>query len=69
MHVHPLIQLLIGLAIAGTLVWAFNTFWTTIDPKFKAAINAIVGIALFVFCLYCADEFFGWGWFAYRGHR
>ena len=58
-----LVQLIIGLAVAGTLVWLFNTLWTSIDPRFKAVINALVGLALFLWVLYCLSGFFGWGWF------
>lgn len=59
-----LVQLIIGLAVAGTIVYLFNALWTTIDPRFKLVINALVGLFLFVWVLYCVSEFFGWGWFA-----
>ena len=58
-----LVQLIIGLAIAGTLVYLFNKLWTTIDARFKLVINALVGLALFIWVLYCLSTFFGWGWF------
>lgn len=58
-----LVQLIVGLAVAGTLVYLFNALWTTIDPRFKLVINAIVGLALFIWVLYCVSTFFGWGWF------
>jgi hypothetical protein len=58
-----LVQLIIGLAVAGTLVYLFNHLWTTIDARFKLVINAVVGLALFIFVLYCVSTFFGWGWF------
>ena len=65
MHLHPLIQILITLVVVGTLVWAFNTFWTAIDPRYKAAINAVLGILVFIFILHALSDWFGWGWFAY----
>jgi hypothetical protein len=58
-----LVQLLIGLAVAGTIVYVFNNLWTTIDARFKLVINALIGLFLFIFVLYCVSTFFGWGWF------
>lgn len=58
-----LLQLVIGLAVAGTLVYLFNALWTTIDARFKLVINALIGLFLFIFVLYCFSGFFGWGWF------
>jgi hypothetical protein len=58
-----LVQLLIGLAVAGTIVYLFNSLWTTIDPRFKTVINALVGLSLFIWVLYCLSTFFHWGWF------
>jgi hypothetical protein len=62
-----LVQFLISLVVVGVLVWAFNTFVTAIDPRFKSAINAIIGILLFIWFLYCVSDFFGWGWFGGYG--
>ncbi len=58
-----LLQLIIGLAVAGTIIYLFNALWTTIDARFKLVINALVGLFLFIFVLYCLSGFFGWGWF------
>ncbi len=58
-----LLQLIVGLAVAGTVVYLFNALWTTIDSRFKLVINALVGLALFIFVLYCLSEFFALGWF------
>lgn len=58
-----LLQLVIGLAVMGTVVYIFNNVWTTIDARFKLVINALVGLMLFLWVLYCVSAFFGWGWF------
>jgi len=58
-----LLQLIIGLAVAGTVIYLFNNLWTTIDRRFKLVINALVGLFLFIFVLYCLSDFFGLGWF------
>ncbi|OPZ40847.1 MAG: hypothetical protein BWY99_00352 [Synergistetes bacterium ADurb.BinA166] len=66
-----IVQLIIGLAVAGTVVYLFNSLWTTIDPRFKTAINALIGLGLFFWVLYCLSALFGWGWFGPvgPGHR
>ena len=57
-----LVQLIIGLAIAGFLVWLFNTL-VPLDGKWRAAINGLLGLILFLWILYCLSGFFGWNWF------
>ncbi len=57
-----LLQLIIGLAIVGVLVYLFNAL-IPMDGRFKTVINALIGLALFIFVLYCLSGFFGWGWF------
>jgi hypothetical protein len=63
-----ILQLIVGLAVAGTLVYLFNVLWTTIDARFKTVINALVGLGLFLWVLYCLSTLFGWGWFG-PAHR
>lgn len=57
-----LVQLIIGLAIVGVLVYLFNAL-IPMDARFKTVINALIGLALFIFVLYCLSGLFGWGWF------
>ena len=45
-----IIGLLVLLVVAGFVVWLLNTL-VQIDPKFKAAINAVIGICLFLYIL------------------
>jgi len=46
-----LISLLVILLIVGVALWAFNTYVTTIDPKIKGLINAVVVIAVLLWIL------------------
>jgi hypothetical protein len=54
-----IVQIIIVLAVVGVVVYLFNTF-VTMDGRFKNAINALVGLAVFLWIL---DTLFGWGWF------
>jgi hypothetical protein len=53
---------LVVLACAGVAVYLFNSL-VKMDERFKLAINAFIGLFLFLFCLWCLSAFFGWGWF------
>lgn len=44
-----LLNLLVVLVVLGVLLWAFNSFVTAIDPRFKMAINVIVCLAAFLY--------------------
>ena len=45
-----MIHLIIILVIVGVLVYLLNAL-VPIDPKFKLVINAVIGIALFLYVL------------------
>jgi hypothetical protein len=47
---HGMIHLIIILVIVGVLVYLLNVL-VPIDPKFKLVINAVIGIALFLYVL------------------
>jgi hypothetical protein len=44
---NPLVDALIVLAVAGVVVYLFNTL-VQMDGRFKSAINAIVGLVAFI---------------------
>lgn len=46
----PLIALLVGLAVIGVVVYLFNLF-IPMDGKYKTAINAIVGLIVFIWII------------------
>lgn len=45
-----MLTLLVVLIVVGVLLYLFNTF-VTIDPRFKTAINVIVGLLAFLYVL------------------
>ena len=45
-----MISILVVLVVAGVALYLLNTL-VPMDPKFKTAINAIVGLLLFLWCL------------------
>ncbi len=46
-----LITLLVALAVVGILLWAFNTYVTFIDARFKQIINVIVIVVVILWLL------------------
>lgn len=50
-----MITLIIVLLVFGFAVWFINTFFTALDPKFKAVINFVIALALLLYLL----DFFG----------
>lgn len=62
-----LIQLLLGVIVAGFCVWLFNLL-VPLEGKWKVAVNGLLGLILFLWILYCVSVFFGWGWFDGAGH-
>lgn len=47
-----MISLVVTLAIAGVILWAFNTYVTKIDPTIKKIVNVVVIICVVVYLLY-----------------
>lgn len=48
--IETLIAVVIIMAVAGLLMWLFNQF-VTMEPKYKGAINAVVGVVVFIVVL------------------
>jgi uncharacterized protein YhhL (DUF1145 family) len=45
-----MISLIVALIIAGALLYLLNAL-VPMDPKFKTAINVLVALVLFLYCL------------------
>lgn len=45
------VDLLILLLVIGIVMWAFNTYVTIVDPRFKQIINVLVILAVIVYVL------------------
>jgi hypothetical protein len=44
------IGLIVVLVVAGVVVWLLNAL-VPMDPKFKMVVNAVIGVALFLYVL------------------
>lgn len=47
----PILPIILVLIVIGVALWAFNTYVTAIDPRFKQLINIIVVLCVVVYLL------------------